>query len=45
VAIHVTGRDFWMFDLEPNDREFERALLELPQNGAIAGSAPRTAAG
>jgi Icc-related predicted phosphoesterase len=45
VAIHVTGRDFWMFDLEPNDREFERAVLEMPHNGAIAGSAPRTAAG
>jgi Icc-related predicted phosphoesterase len=45
VAIHVTGRDFWYFDLEPTEQEFERALLELPQNGAIVASSPRTAAG
>ncbi len=45
VAIHVTGRDFWFFDLEPTEQEFERALLELPQNGAIAATSSRTAAG
>jgi Icc-related predicted phosphoesterase len=28
VAIHVTGRDFWMFDLEPRAAEFERARVE-----------------
>jgi Icc-related predicted phosphoesterase len=30
VAIHVTGRDFWTFDLEPCAEEFERALVEAP---------------
>jgi Icc-related predicted phosphoesterase len=30
VAIHVTGRDFWTFDLEPRTEEFERAVLEAP---------------
>jgi Icc-related predicted phosphoesterase len=30
VAIHVTGRDFWHFDLEPRAAEFERALVEAP---------------
>jgi Icc-related predicted phosphoesterase len=30
VAIHVTGRDFWLFDLEPRTAEFERALVEAP---------------
>lgn len=30
VAIHVTGRDFWTFDLEPSAEDFERALVEAP---------------
>jgi Icc-related predicted phosphoesterase len=34
VAIHVTGRDFWTFELEPRPAEFERALVGGPTSGA-----------
>jgi Icc-related predicted phosphoesterase len=45
VAIHVTGRDFWMFDLEPTLSEYERAIVDGPPDGQVAATAPRTAAG